>query len=181
MRIRLANARDAAAIAPLMWQAMPEVVAHWLGDDDRAAGIDFLGFWIARPDNLYSFQNTLVLEDANGIAASLTGYDGARQASLRAPLLAARRGVMLEAETQAGEWYVDTVSVAADRQGQGLGGQMLRAFADHARGQGATRVGLLVDVNKAAAQRLYTRLGFVVQGQKPLSGGFYHHMVLALR
>lgn len=179
MTIRAARAQDVDAVAPLMWQAMPEVVAHWVGDDERSAGIAFLKQWFVKKDNIYSFENTLVYADGDEILASITGYDGGREAALRAPLLAVYP-VAVESETQAGEWYVDTVSVAAACQGQGVGGNMLRAFAEHVRVQGGTRVGLLVDVEKPAAQRLYERLGFQVQGEKRLSGGLYRHLQLVL-
>lgn len=180
MGLRMARADDAAQVAALMWQAMPEVVAFWTGSADAARGQDFLRDWFALPANLYSFENTLVFEEEGAVAASITGYDGARFHDLRAPL-SAQTGRMLPDETQAGEWYVDTVSVAPALQGRGMGKRMMAAFADHVREQGGTRLGLLVAFGKTDARRLYERIGFVVAGEKYLAGEGYHHMVWALR
>lgn len=185
MRIRLATVGDAAAVAPLMWQAMPEVVRFWVGSADKAAALAFLTHWIAKKNNLYSFENTMVCMREDAMLACVTGYDGARLQALRAPLLAAQaarlqRELVLEDETEAGEWYVDSLSVDASARRQGLGRKMLEAFAQYAAAQGGTRLGLLVDVNKKDAARLYARIGFVAQGQKMLTGGVYQHMVLPL-
>ncbi|MDO4776590.1 MAG: GNAT family N-acetyltransferase [Cardiobacteriaceae bacterium] len=186
MGLRMARADDAAAVAALMWQAMPEVVAFWTGSADAQTGKDFLRHWIAARENLYSFENTLVFEEGSEVCASITGYDGARLHALRAPIVAAQsaalgRALQLADETGAGEWYVDTVSVAPALQGRGMGKRMIGAFADHVREQGGSRVGLLVAFEKADARRLYERIGFVAVGEKRLADAAYHHMVWELR
>ena len=186
MGLRMARADDAAAVAALMWQAMPEVVAFWIGRADVNAGKAFLRQWVAMRENLYSFENTLVFEEKGMVAASITGYDGARWQALCAPIVAAQsaalgRMLQLADETQVGEWYVDTVSVVPALQGRGMGRQMMAAFADHARAQGGSRLGLLVAFDKADARRLYERIGFVAAGEKYLAGEGYHHMVRELR
>ncbi|MDO5090953.1 MAG: GNAT family N-acetyltransferase [Cardiobacteriaceae bacterium] len=177
MGLRMARDSDAAALAALMWQAMPEVVAFWTGSDDEAVGKAFLERWCAARGNLYSYENTIVFEEEGVVAASITGYDGALWQALRAPIAAAT-GRTLPDETEAGEWYVDTVSVAPALQGRGMGKTMLAAFADHVRARGGSRVGLLVSLDKVAAKGLYERVGFVVAGEKALAGERYFHMVL---
>jgi ribosomal-protein-alanine N-acetyltransferase len=55
---------------------------------------------------------------------------------------------------------VQTVAVRADRQGRGLGGELLRALLDEARRRGAGEVFLEVRAENVAAQELYARHGF---------------------
>jgi ribosomal-protein-alanine N-acetyltransferase len=55
---------------------------------------------------------------------------------------------------------VQTVAVRADRQGGGLGGELLRALLDEARRRGAGEVLLEVRAENVAAQELYARHGF---------------------
>jgi len=55
---------------------------------------------------------------------------------------------------------VQTLGVRADRQGRGLGGELLRALLDEARRRGAVEVLLEVRAENAAAQALYARHGF---------------------
>jgi ribosomal-protein-alanine N-acetyltransferase len=55
---------------------------------------------------------------------------------------------------------VQTVAVAHERQGEGLGGVLLEALLDEARRRGAGEVLLEVRAENTAAQALYARFGF---------------------
>jgi ribosomal-protein-alanine N-acetyltransferase len=55
---------------------------------------------------------------------------------------------------------VQTLAVAADQRGLGLGGELLRALLAEARRRGATEVLLEVRAENDAAQQLYARHGF---------------------
>ena len=55
---------------------------------------------------------------------------------------------------------VQTLAVAADQQGRGLGGELLRALIAEARRRGATEVLLEVRAENTVAQQLYARHGF---------------------
>lgn len=55
---------------------------------------------------------------------------------------------------------VQTVAVASDRQGQGIGDVLLRALLDEAGRRGCTETLLEVRADNEAAQRLYARHGF---------------------
>ena len=62
------------------------------------------------------------------------------------------------------ELHVNTIAVAAERRGHGLGrALMLHVLADVAR-DGVRRATLEVRRSNIAAQRLYERLGFIVAG-----------------
>jgi ribosomal-protein-alanine N-acetyltransferase len=55
---------------------------------------------------------------------------------------------------------VQTLAVAADEQGAGLGGTLLQALLDEARRRGCPEVLLEVRADNEAARRLYERFGF---------------------
>ena len=57
-------------------------------------------------------------------------------------------------------WLLDILYVKPGARGKGLGTELLRAAADHAREQGAEMLALEVQERNAGARRLYDRLGF---------------------
>jgi ribosomal-protein-alanine N-acetyltransferase len=76
------------------------------------------------------------------------------------------RGGMILARTAADEAEVLTVAVVPERRQQGLGGRLVAAAADEARGLGATKLFLEVSTRNPAARGLYQRLGFVQVGRR---------------
>ena len=68
------------------------------------------------------------------------------------------------------ESFVQTLAVARDRQGQGLGARLLAALIDEARRRGEPMVGLEVRADNEVAQRLYGRFGFEQVGVRK---GYY--------
>ncbi|MDP9240049.1 MAG: ribosomal protein S18-alanine N-acetyltransferase [Actinomycetota bacterium] len=72
--------------------------------------------------------------------------------------------------TFAGEAYVQTLAVRADRQGAGIGRDLLVALLAEADRRGVSTVALEVRADNATAQRLYLRHGFELVG---LRRGYY--------
>ncbi|MFJ6630188.1 GNAT family N-acetyltransferase [Streptomyces sp. NPDC091376] len=66
---------------------------------------------------------------------------------------------------------IQGLAVAAGARGQGVGRALLRAAADEARRQGATRITLRVLGHNTPARRLYESEGYTVEGVLP--GEFY--------
>ena len=58
------------------------------------------------------------------------------------------------------EAFVQTLAVAPEAQGEGLGGVLLQALLDEAVRRRKTTVSLEVRADNTAAQRLYQRFGF---------------------
>lgn len=56
--------------------------------------------------------------------------------------------------------HVESVRVAAERRGAGLGTLLMAHVVERARERGATRVQLTTNVAREGAQRFYARLGF---------------------
>ena len=77
--------------------------------------------------------------------------------------------------------YLDNLCIAPDAQRQGLGQRLLAHFEDMARKGGHTKIRL--DTNKlfTGNVELYQRTGFVIEWEKPVTGGIHVHMVKVLR
>ena len=62
--------------------------------------------------------------------------------------------------------YIQTIEVAPDRRGQGIGGELLRRVEGSARAAGAWQIWLHVDAENAAAIRLYEANGYRIEGRR---------------
>jgi acetyltransferase, GNAT family len=176
--IRAARTEDAAAVAPLMFQAMEEIVYKMIGKEHREEAIALLERLFIQKNNQYSYQNAWVYEENGTVIGSVIAYDGGQLEGLRMPVLSLIKehygiDITLEDETAAGELYIDTLSVKKEAQGRGIGSLLI----EHLKGLSNVPIGLLVDVHNPAAERLYTRLGFVYTHHQPLAGGMYKHLV----
>ena len=119
----------------------------------------------SRHDVLYSPQNTTVAMADGNEAGIITAYDGSRYAAMRQvtmPLLKREFDIEfpeMEDETEAGEYYLDSLAVMPEFRNRGIG----RALLTHAIAEGkrlGLAVTLAVDPDNTGAQRLYHSLGF---------------------
>ena len=129
----------------------------------------------------YSYVNTLVAESGGRVVGALVGYDGARLKELREPifpLLEQHLGeaINIEDETEAGEFYLDSLGVLPECRGCGIGRALIVAMRDRAFAEGYERVGLIVDFDNPDAERLYQSLGFRRVGTKRFLGHDMHHL-----
>ena len=179
--IRPATAEDAPDLAPLIILALGHIACIFAKSDDPEDAIPLMERFIGSKGNQYSYENTLVYEDENGVMGSIVGYDGARLHELRAPVLKVIRKSDPDFspgdETEAGEYYVDCVNVDPAHQGKGIGKKLLQAFCELAAAKHFNRVGLIVDHVNPDARKVYEKVGFQVAGEKEFMGHTYDHMV----
>ncbi len=183
--IRFARSTDASAVVPLLFQAMQEIACKLAGTEDMAVVRPLFEYFFQQEGNQYSYNNTLVFEEDGRIGGMITAYDGALLDALREPVLAHIRTVLRhsyipEKETEAGEYYLDSIAVSEDSRGRGIGRQLIAAAMERAKQEGHRYAGLLVSEENPSAQRLYERLGFFVKGFREFAGGRYKHMVKEL-
>lgn len=185
MNIRKAKLEDAEAIAPLLMLASGDVIYKFIGEEHHEKARDFLLRYVKSEDNQYSFQNCYVVLDGGQVVAAALVYDGARLEELRRPVLDYVHqhydaNLKVEDETQAGEFYIDSLGVAPSQQGKGLGSKMLSFLIDelvHRQGQ---TLGLLVDIANSGAKKLYTKLGFEFVEETELLGFSLEHLQMSV-
>lgn len=180
--IRFASQNDVESVAPLMFQAMEDIVYKLIGKEDQWEAIEFLKTLFLQENNQYSFKNTFVFEQDGEVIGSLVFYDGADLQLLRKPVLDLiqekyGKEVSVEDETEAGEIYIDTVSVSPKGQGKGIGSQLITYLQNYVSETKKQKIGLLVDTKNPQAEKLYTRLGFTFVNEQILAGGVYKHLV----
>lgn len=179
--IQKAALSDSAEIASLLLLAMEDIVYEFLGVKDKQAAFDFMYHMVSTENNQYSYQNVYTIHMDGQIAGAVNVYDGARLEELRKPVaeyITTRTSWSFapEDETQAGEFYIDSIGVHPDHQGQGIGGKLLGYLvSEYVEKQGET-LGLLVEQANPAARRLYEKVGFRKTGEKLLVGKRMDHL-----
>lgn len=182
--IRKARRNESHQIAQLMLLAMEEIVHAFLGTHNPDEALKFMDLLVGQKGNQYSFENTWVAEEDKQVAGSITVYEGARLQQLRQPVLSLlstnyNRKVCPENETEAGEFYIDTLAVHPAHQGKGLGTKLLEFVIDYYVFQERQTLGLLVDNKNSKARSLYLQLGSIKIGEKQLMGHLYEHLRLS--
>lgn len=165
---RPARKEDAPTIAQVIAMAIGDEAGlrNYCGDEYISVLSD-----IARAEGTqYSYQNAIVAEYGGKVVGAVVGYDGARLEELRCGTLAiikerTGRVPLIVDETEAGEYYLDSVAVLPQFRSLGVGVVLIKAFVEHAFREGAERVGLIVDKENPNAERLYTSLGFKPVGE----------------
>ena len=181
--IRPAQPADAAAIAPLLILAMDQLAAKFANSKDEQTQLRLFERFIAQTGNQYSYNNILVWDEGGEVRGMIMAYDGGKLDELRRPFLQYTITYLgftgkIEDETQPGEYYIDCLAVAREHQGKGIAKELLKALFEHADKLGHRTVGLLVSKGNDKAKKLYTALGFEVQGEKTLLGGIHEHLQL---
>lgn len=134
----------------------------------------------AMEETIYSCENTFVAEMEEKIVGAMCGYDGADYQRLKQPvvdLLGNDSGFAQLKETEAGEFYLDSVGVLPEYRGRGIASMLFEAQIKRAESLGHSRVGLIVDEDKPQAEALYSRLGFRYIDDKDFFGHRMKHMV----
>jgi ribosomal protein S18 acetylase RimI-like enzyme len=167
-------------------QAIGQIAFVLTGATDEREIASILGGFIVQEKTRISYQNALVLEKEGDLVGLAILYDGAEARELDEPLeraAASKSGnanYRIPTEPESSEFYLDTVSVSPRCQGKGYGRKLIEAGCDRARKLGHERIALLVEVDNAAAKRLYERLGFRADFTKWIAGEDYVHMVRSL-
>jgi ribosomal protein S18 acetylase RimI-like enzyme len=138
-------------------------------------------FFAENVNNQYSYQNCWVAEDNNRVVGAVNVYDGALLSELRQPVIDYLRNkfgkeLSVEDETQAGEFYIDTIGVHPNEQGRGIGTKLLQFVVDDFVTNRGQTLGLLVDDENPDAKRLYLKMGFKSAGKRLFLGKNMEHL-----
>ena len=138
---------------------------------------------VASEQTIYSYENTYVAEVDGKVIGAMCAYDGADYQRLKQPIvdvLGPDSGFAQLKETEAGEFYLDSVGILEEYRGRGIASKLFAAQIDRARSLGHKVAGLIVDVDKPKAEALYTRLGFRRLDNKDFFGHPMKHMIIEL-
>ena len=181
IRIRQATINDAPLIAEIVAMAIADekILNDYCGENPA----EVLKAIAASPNTQYSYQNTLIAtsEDDTGIGA-IIGYDGAKLSHLRKATLQIVRAMtgkcpQIADETQAGEFYIDTLGVLPLNRSKGIATQLISAICLKAFSEGHKKVGLIADLDNIYAIEFYKNKGFQPVGSKT----FFTHEMLHLQ
>ena len=84
----------------------------------------------------------------------------------------------IDDETGAGEYYIDSLCVAAPYRKQGIATALIKAVIRKAGSLGMPSVGLLVDSGNPKAEHLYTQVGFRYLDDNVWGGHPMRHLVI---
>lgn len=188
MNIIPASAEQAESIASLIMMAMNhECCQNFAGPHHTLADFHrMMTTLVRREDSQYSYRNAWVAlddkttDDKPVVAGVIVGYDGADLRRLREAFLQAAKKYLdqdfsgMDDETQAGEYYIDSLAVDTRYRHQGLATLLLRKLIDQ-KGR-KQPVGLLVDKGNPSAERLYRHLGFEYVNDTTWGGHEMRHL-----
>ena len=83
----------------------------------------------------------------------------------------------VDAESLQDELYINTVCIAPQFRGRGIGTELLHYAEVIAKQQGFSKLSLNVEIQKEQAIRLYKRLGYEIVSPWTIIGEPFHHMV----
>ncbi|PZP41646.1 MAG: GNAT family N-acetyltransferase, partial [Pseudopedobacter saltans] len=163
--IRPAIAEDAFFVAPLIYEAMGELVSKFTKGNVQE-GILLFEHFFRKENNQYSFQNCSIAQYNGEDAGMILTYDGKDLSVLRHSFLMYLESQYnfrinpIEDETQQGELYIDCLAVEPKFRGKRLGSALIKSAIDKAKTLKIPNTGLIVDIHNDIALRLYESLGF---------------------
>jgi ribosomal protein S18 acetylase RimI-like enzyme len=189
--IREARKEEAAQIAQLFLLAWPVEEMAQSGGISAQMLLEAVTGFAEREDTIYSYTKTFVAEVAAAgegggcegstgeIVGAMCGYDGADYQKLKQPIvdiLGEDSDFAQLRETEAGEYYLDSVGIEPEFRGMGIGRLLVEAFCERAFEEGHERVGLIVDYDNPQAERLYSSVGFQRVGERLFFGHRMWHL-----
>lgn len=187
MNIIPANKDQAPIIATLIMEAMNHECCQYFAGEHHTLD-DFhrvMTKLVEREDSQYSYRNTLVAISDNGeVMGICVAYDGGQLRPLRQAFLREMKEELgmdhsgMADETQAGEYYIDSICVDQRFRGKGIASALLEAMARKATREGFHTIGLLVDKENPRAEKLYARVGFRYVNDASWGGHSLKHMTL---
>ncbi|KGR87189.1 GNAT family N-acetyltransferase [Lysinibacillus odysseyi] len=180
--VRQASMLDAEDIAPLIYEAIGDIAARLTGAQEDKAILEGLKELIQSEDNRHSYLYTYVAHEEEKILGMIVLYDGKTGKDLDGHLmkkLQKKHGssYRIDKEAHDEEYYIDTVCVAPDARGRGIGTLLLHFAEQQAKKLGYTKLSLNVETEKTKARSLYEREGFVVTEPWEIIGEPFYHMV----
>jgi len=176
---RAARREDALAMAELVNIAGEGLPAYlWAGMATEGQSSWEVGQERARRESGgFSYRNTIVREEAGKVTACLVGYpldDNPEPVNyLELPPMFVPLQ-QLE-DIVPGTWYVNVLATFEEFQGRGYGNDLLSLAETMARDSSKKALSIIVADTNKVARRLYERLGYREQAQRPMVKEDWEH------
>lgn len=174
---RPGDAREIAGLFMMAWPVEEILEVNALSYEELLDGITAVA---AAESTIYSYENTIVAESEGKVIGAMCAYDGADYQRFKKPIvdmLGDGSGFAQLRETEAGEFYLDSIGVLPEFRGMGIATRIFEAQLTRAASLGHRQAGLIVDEDKPEAERLYRRLGFTYLDDKDFFGHRMKHLV----
>lgn len=171
----------ALSSSELILHAMEDLIYFYIGEENKAKAIAFLKQQFLMEDSLYSYSNTIMAISETKLVGVLIAYDAKEYHRLQQKLHRFLKenysfNDSLKPETEAGEFYLDALSVDPAFRGQKIGSKLIHSAEKLALEKKHSHIGLIVDLENSKAKRLYERLGFKAVNSLSLGGHQYEHL-----
>ena len=183
--IKKANKQNIENISKLIYDAIHEVANSLTGENEEHKILKTLENYIQMDVCRLSYNNIYTYEIDNKNVAILLAYNSNDVEKLDKPMIEhiKTKNIFLksfEKECFDDEFYIDTVSVLEDYQGQGIAKELFAFAQQKAREQGFKKLSLLVDLENKKAKALYEKLGFLDNTTLEVSKTQFSHMIKEL-
>ena len=180
LKIRKSTKDDVPLIAKVVAMAIGEESAILYGGENYMNVFEEIALL---EDSQYSYRNAFVAEVDGSAVGAVVAYDGAelhplRKATLEVISKHTGREMQIADETDASEFYLDSLAVLPEYRGRGVGAQLIHAVKERAFNEYNKDLGLLVDFENPDAERLYKSVGFERADVKDFLGHKMWHLVL---
>ena len=162
LNIRKATQSDAPLIASVVAMAIGEESAILYGGENYMNVFEEIALL---ENSQYSYRNAFVAEINGNAVGAVVAYDGAELYPLRKTTLEiiykhTAKELQIVDETDASEFYLDSLAVLPEYRGRGVGAKLIHAVKERAFNEYNKNLGLLVDFDNPRAEKLYASLGF---------------------
>ncbi|PWE25763.1 GNAT family N-acetyltransferase [Aliarcobacter skirrowii] len=169
----------------LIYDAIHEVSNSLTGENEEHKILKTLENYIQMDVCRLSYNNIYTYEVNNKNVAILLAYNSNDIEKLDKPMIEhlKTKNIFLESfdkECFEDEFYIDTVSVLEDYQGQGIAKELFAFAQQKAKEQGFKKLSLLVDLENKKAKALYEKLGFLDNTTLEVSKTQFSHMIKEL-
>ncbi|MDX3960060.1 N-acetyltransferase [Aliarcobacter skirrowii] len=183
--IKKANKQNIENISILIYDAIHEVANSLTGENEEHKILKTLENYIQMDVCRLSYNNIYTYEIDNKNVAILLAYNSNDVEKLDKPMIEhlKTKNIFLESfdkECFEDEFYIDTVSVLEDYQGQGIAKELFAFAQQKAKEQGFKKLSLLVDLENKKAKALYEKLGFLDNTTLEVSKTQFSHMIKEL-
>lgn len=179
--ITKAEPQHAAAIAPLIVDAIGSIANRLTAQTEPTLVEQTLQTLIQQTNSRHSYEHTFVALEHNNVVGIAVLYDGKTgrtlDRQLEAFLRSEGRPVTIDVEAHDDEFYIDTICVAENVRGKGVGSQLLAFAEDEAKRRGFAKISLNVEVEKMRARQLYEHVGYRITEPWTIIDEPFHHMV----